>query len=271
MYTPGEACQSPSNGSHFGAASYSARHTAIGSLDSASQLLKSESTMDSPEFSTSQEKAYDHVRNRILDCEYRPGQRLKALEIARGLGLSRTPVKEALSRLEQEGLVERSGGYGYIVQPVRIGDVLCLYQVREVLELEAAREVLRRITPELLRHLSAILDRSKVHLQEGKLDLFLRTNREFYSSVFAATGNDVLCQVLGSLNARIWSIGSMVVKKYAPRADQILLENRRVLKALKARDAKQLELAIRTHIGAAGDAAQSFLRSDERYWRLAGT
>jgi DNA-binding GntR family transcriptional regulator len=236
-----------------------------GPLDKADELAKSESTMDSSKLQNSQERAYGYVRDRILDCEYVPGQRLKALEIARLLGLSRTPVKEALSRLEQEGLVQRSGGYGYIVQVVRVAEILHLYRVREVLEVEAALEVMGRITPALLKELGQILDRSKLHLGLAQLDLFLRTNREFYSTIFAATGNSVLCQVLGSLNARIWSVGSMVVKKFPPRADQILLENRRVLKALRAQDQKELVLAVRTHIRAAGDAVQAFVKQEDRH------
>jgi DNA-binding GntR family transcriptional regulator len=220
--------------------------------------------MDSLEFLTSQERAYAYVRNRILDFHYRPSQRLKALEIATELGLSRTPVKEALSRLEQEGLVQRAGGYGYVVQAVRVRDVLNLYKVREVLEIEAAREAMPHVTPTMLRHLAAILDRTKAHLREKKLDLFLRTNREFYSALFAATENEVLQHTLAGLNSRIWCIGSMVVMKYPPRADQILLENHRVLKALRARDLKALEHAIRAHIRAAGEAVNAFLEREDR-------
>ena len=160
--------------------------------------------------------------------------------------------------------MQRSGGYGYIVQVVRVSDVLNLYRVREVLEIEAAREALPKVIPQLIEDLTEILDRSKVHLEQEKLDLFLRTNREFYSAIFAATGNSVLCQVLASLNARIWSIGSIVVKKYPPRADQILLENRRVLRALRTRDQKALEVAIRTHIRAAGEAVKAFLEREDR-------
>jgi DNA-binding GntR family transcriptional regulator len=220
--------------------------------------------MDSLEYLTSQEKAYAFLRNRILDFHYRPSQRLKALEIAKELGLSRTPVKEALSRLEQEGLVQRAGGYGYVVQAVRVRDVLNLYKVRELLEVGAARAALPFISPATLKRLAGILDRSKAHLRAETLDMFLRTNREFYSALFAATDNEVLEQTLASLNSRIWSIGSMVVKKHPPRADQILLENQRVLKALRAKDAEALEHAIRAHIRAAGEAVKAFLEREDR-------
>ena len=225
--------------------------------------------MDSSPPTSSQDKAYAYLKDRIIHFGYRPNQRLKALEIARHLDLSRTPVKEALSRLEQEGLVRRDLGSGYVIEPIRARDILNMYKVREILEVEAAREAVAHITPATIESLAAILDKARGLLQEGRLDEFMRTNREFYLTIFAAARNDVLLHILEGLNCRIWSMGSIVVKRYPPRADQILLENRRVLKALRSRDRKAIEHAIRAHIQAAGENVQKFLEGEDHYFSFA--
>src|SRR5690242_16860952 len=84
------------------------------------------------------DRAYDRLKRSIIDGAYRPGQQLKVLRVARELGISRTPVKEALGRLEQEGLIKREPGSGYSVRGLSVSDILNLYKVREALEVEAA-------------------------------------------------------------------------------------------------------------------------------------
>src|SRR3972149_3590005 len=90
----------------------------------------------------SQEKAYRFIREGIFGSEFKPDERLRAQELALRLGLSRTPVREALGRLEQEGLVRRDGGWGYVVRTMSLKEAEDVYKVRRVLELEAALEAM---------------------------------------------------------------------------------------------------------------------------------
>src|SRR3954464_419687 len=101
----------------------------------------------------SQERAYRHLKSQILDLEYKPNDRITANEIAQHLKISRTPVREALGRLEQEGLGVSAGGWGYVVRSVSVKEAMDLYKVRETLEVEAAREALPNVTPALLERL----------------------------------------------------------------------------------------------------------------------
>src|SRR5690349_1940859 len=111
---------------------------------------------------SSQEKAYRHLKARILDLEFKPNDRITANGVAEELHISRTPVREALGRLEQEGLVASAGGWGYVVRPLSAKEALDLYKVREALEIEAVREALPNVTAPLLERLGACLDRAEV-------------------------------------------------------------------------------------------------------------
>src|SRR3974390_405079 len=115
---------------------------------------------------SSQQRAYDFLKGEISSFRYRPHHRLKALDIADELGVSRTPVKEALSRLEQEGLVRRELGSGYVVEAITARQILGLYQVREALEVEAAREALPHIGAPLFAKLARSLDSMKKLVKE---------------------------------------------------------------------------------------------------------
>ncbi|MBI3041515.1 MAG: GntR family transcriptional regulator [Betaproteobacteria bacterium] len=216
-----------------------------------------------------QQRAYLFLKDRITGLAYKPNERLKALEIAKELGVSRTPVKEALGRLEQEGLVKRELGSGYVVQALSVRDIMNLYMVREVLEVEAAKEALPNLSEETSRQMTEILSGSQELLQQERYDEFLLANRKFHNAMAAATGNDVLKQILAGLNARIWSIGTIIVKRYPPRADEILFENRRILKALVSKDPVDLEQAVRAHIRRGGEHVRKFIEQEPHHVYLA--
>lgn len=210
----------------------------------------------------SQDKAYVFLKERITSFIFRPNARLKALEIAKELGISRTPVKEALGRLEQEGLVKRELGSGYVVQAFSVRDIMNLYKVREALEVEVAREALPNVTEEMTLRMAKILSGAQALLREKRYDEFLLANREFHNAIAAATGNDVLKQMLAGLNVRIWSIGTIIVKKYPPRAAEVLFENRRILKALISRDPDDVGQAVRAHIRRGGEHVKKFIEQE---------
>ena len=221
--------------------------------------------MDSKPLLYSQDRAYLCLKERITNSIYPPNSRIKALQIANELGISRTPVKEALGRLEQEGLVKREGKSGYVVQALSVHDILNLYKVREVLEVEVAREAFAHVTPDLTKRMDVILSRAQSLLRRKRYDEFLLANRDFHNAMAAATRNAVLQESLSNLNARIWSIGTIIVRRYPPRADEILFENRRILKALVAKKPQDLEQAVRAHIRRGGEHVEKFIERESQH------
>ena len=211
------------------------------------------------------DEAYNSLKNSIVEGAYRPGQRLRALRVAHELKVSRTPVKEALVRLEQEGLIRREEGAGFIVRGLSVREILNLYRVREVLEVEAAREALPNLTAKTLGAMREALDDADELLRQERYPEFLRANRRFHDLITAQSGNSVLQEILANLGSRFWSIGTIVVSRHRQRASEIRRENRAILDALTGRDLKAVEKAVRAHVKGAADAVRLFVESETQH------
>lgn len=214
---------------------------------------------------TTLDRAYEEIKRSIVEGAYKPGQRLKALRVAGELKMSRTPVKEALARLEQEGLVRREAGSGYIVRGLSILDILNLYKVREALEVEAVREAVPNLSEESLRRMREALDHADLLLKKKSYNEFLRANRSFHKLIVAASRNGVLQEVLSNLDARFWSIGTVVVSRNPARAEQIRRENRAIFDALGKRDLRNAEKAVRVHVRGATENLKLFIEREPQH------
>lgn len=217
---------------------------------------------------SAQERAYAYIKGAITNFEFRPRFKLRAQDLAHKLKLSRTPVREALSRLEQEGLVHREGGWGYVVRPLTFSEVLDLYKVREVLEVEAAMEALLLVNPELLSRLEELLQECKTLLKKRRPWEFLGGSRRFHTAIANASGNKILLTMLEMISDRIQIVGALVIRSNPERARQILKENEAILAALRAGDARRLTAAVRNHVKGARDSAKQLLVESREHWSL---
>jgi DNA-binding GntR family transcriptional regulator len=219
--------------------------------------------MNAPINGNSQDRAYEFIRSRILLLEYPAHSRLKALDIAEELKLSRTPVREALGRLEQEGLVNRDDGWGYVVRGVSIKDASDVYKVREALEIEAAREAIDRLNDGTVQELDQILTRSETALAQGKIPQFRANNKSFHARIAHVTGNKCLQQMLRTIQDRVFLLGGMVLDKRVERTAIIVKENREILEALAARDGRAAEKAVRAHVRGSWEAFRQYVMHEQ--------
>ena len=208
---------------------------------------------------------YDSLKKSIVEGAYAPGQRLRALRVAQELKVSRTPVKEALIRLEQEGLIRREQGSGFIVRGLSVREILALYRVREVLEVEVAREAFPNLTPAALSAMRDALDHADELLAQQRYPDFLRANRKFHDLIAEQTGNSVLQELLANLGGRFWSIGTVVLSRHAQRAEEIRGENRAILDALAGGDLKAVEKAVKAHVRGAANAVRLFIENETQH------
>jgi DNA-binding GntR family transcriptional regulator len=195
-----------------------------------------------------QEQAYAYIKEAIISLRMKAGERIRTADLAKSIDMSRTPVREALGRLEQEGLVKRDQGWGYVVQTMSVKDILNLFSVREVLEVEAAIEAIPNLTPDALRQLSSINKAAEILYRDGRYDDFLTQNRTFYIALTNMTNNYLLQQMLGMIHDRVRWVGFMIIRLNQARTHELLLENREVLKALQSRKSTVIESAVRSHI-----------------------
>lgn len=205
-------------------------------------------SISSTSASTAQDSAYDHVKSRIISLEYRPGEWLKAQEIAKQLSLSRTPVREALARLEQEGLVKRNGGWGYLVRAMSLKEVSDLFKIRESLELLVALECMSNADETTIEDLQNTLDEASRCLAEGDEISTRQINRQFQSKLALATGNALLQQLLLTLHDRIWWVGSLHHKVRPARVGESLAENYDILAAIRTGKPAEVRKAVIAHI-----------------------
>lgn len=207
-----------------------------------------------------QELCYQHLKEQILRLELAPGARISALEVAAQLGISRTPVREALGRLEQEALVTHEPAGGYVVRAMSVKEIDDLYKVREYLETEAVLEAMPRLSDADCARLADMLDHAARNT--GNVSEFLISSRNFYEAITDATGNEVLRRVLAPINDRVRIVGAMLIQANASRMKEVCAENREILIALKARNETAAIAAVRAHVQNARDHVAEMLAQD---------
>jgi len=197
---------------------------------------------------SAQDKAYAFIKGQIIDLKIKAGQKLRAQDLAKKLGISRTPVREALSRLEQEGMVVRDGGWGYMVRPITFQEILDLFVIRELLDAQAAVAACANLDEKGVAALETALDKAEAFLGNGRLTEFREANREFHMLIAAGSGIDLLHRILLMTNDRIRLVSAMHLDIRRGRAPEVLAENRAILGALKRRDPVGVKNAVLDHI-----------------------
>lgn len=143
--------------------------------------------------------AYTQLKSDIIRCALAPGQEVTEARLALRLGLGKAPVRAALVRLSQEGLIRALPRRGYLIAPVTVRDVQDIFQFRMILEPEAARLAAGRVQGDRLRQLDAICRAGYVPGDHESEAAFLRANRDFHVAIAEASGNARLATTLASL------------------------------------------------------------------------
>ena len=213
---------------------------------------------------TRAESAYRAIRDAILSNHLCVGEHLHEESIAQQLGISRTPIREALGRLHSERLVKEAKPRGYVVSAVTATDIFHVYAVREELEGFCLRLAAGRITPHQIFQLSTIIARMDQEL--GDPQHFSQLNRRFHTTIFGVTDNPVLMKIMDDLMA---VVDRFPVSAYEVdgRMSEVLVEHRQILDALSRHDADAAEKAARTHLHIGLEARLIALRRHEMLGR----
>lgn len=198
------------------------------------------------------DRVYAHVKQSVLDRTLPGGHLLTEGEVADELGVSRTPVREGLLRLQAEGLVRLIPKRGALVVPVSPQEVEDVLEARELVEVHAARrawtvrsELVHRLTPHLLAMRRAA---SAEHLWD-----FMAADRAFHAEVVRAAGNEVLAGVYDSLRDRQMRMGVLNLRGSAERTAVALADHEAQREALLGDDEQAWTDLVREHVRQAGD------------------
>ncbi|MBA3478971.1 MAG: GntR family transcriptional regulator [Lautropia sp.] len=193
------------------------------------------------------EQAYRLIRQRILDNVYPAGYRALEREFAEELGLSRTPVREALLRLEAEGLLELIPRHGARVLPVSAADMREIYEVLTALESMAAEIVTRRKPNAAeLRPLSSASKDMADALRKDDLDAWARADEHFHRQLLELAGNAVLIQTVQQLWDRAHR-ARMVTLRLRPRPIHSTKEHNAIVESIRAGDPEATVRRYRAH------------------------
>ena len=142
------------------------------------------------------EKVYEMLRSEILTCVLQPGLELHEAELAERFKISKTPVREALSNLRQEGLVRTFPRRGYQITPITFGDMNELFDIRTILEVGAAELACTRVSAAEIEELNRLADVVYDRSEQPSLGPFIEANRKFHLAIARATGNGRLEELL---------------------------------------------------------------------------
>ena len=191
------------------------------------------------------EYAYVSLRGAIRNGQLTPGQRVRETEIAEWLGISRTPVREALMRLEAAGLVQSASHSGFVVNSLDNAEVRELYAMREVLEGMAARLAAQHASDAEILTLRKLLEQHAAARDDA--ERLAGINLRIHQTIYEAAHNRFLLRALNALSDSLALLGETTYRAEG-RGDSALREHGKVVDAIEARDADTAESAARKHI-----------------------
>lgn len=175
---------------------------------------------------------FETLRKAIITGEIKPGERLMEVAIAEQMGVSRTPVREAIRRLEAEGLVTMVPRKGTHVSELSSKDIIDVLEVRGALDKLAAGLAAKRIKPQQLRALESIHKQYIAFVEKENIEGAVRKDIEFHDAIYAASGNSRLIGVLSTLKEHIYRF-RVIYLRDMDIAEHVEQEHRQILDALK--------------------------------------
>ena len=192
-------------------------------------------------------RVYQHLKRAILERIHADGALLSEAEIAAEVGVSRTPVREALLRLESEGLVALYPKRGVLVRPVSAAEIEDVIDARRLVEVHAAQRAWdRRAT--LVGTLEPLLDAMRSAWESGDVVALMTADRAFHATVVDGGGNAILSELYQRLRDRQMRIGISAMRVEPERVDQAVTDHTRLLDALRGDDPAHWAMLVDEHI-----------------------
>lgn len=190
---------------------------------------------------------FSRIREDILSGEYKRGEELKEATLGKKLGVSRTPVREALRQLELEGLVEIIPNRGARVTGISEKDIADIYRMRSRLEGLAARWAAEHIKEEDIAQMEEILLLSEFHLKKSQKDQMVRLDGRFHEILYHGANSRMLEHVLTGFHYYVKMARFTSVQEKS-RAEESVKEHKAILGAIKNRDGDLAEKLANEHI-----------------------
>lgn len=201
---------------------------------------------------------YDQVKAMAVSFRLRPGDRLNEVALSRELGVSRTPLREALNRLVAERLFDFRPGQGFFCRPLDAQSVFDLFELRQIIEVAAARAACAKASDQDLQCLRDELYATGIDITGLTVEAAVSRDEAFHLGIARLSGNMELLQTLTRINERIRYIRWCSLNP--DRVHRSKDEHKQVMQALLERDADKAALALSAHIARRMDQIQDAVR-----------
>ncbi len=204
------------------------------------------------------EKVYIYLRRNIIRSNFPAGSKLNVKKLSAELGVSSTPIKDALFRLSGEGLVDITSRSGTYVRNITEGDIHEILQVRMFLEKAVVETIAETITKDQLRTLSSIYEKSiSIKVDPNNAETYqnyMEYDNKFHRSFFEFVGNAFLLKIYKNLNAHIQTVRFLMLNQAQGKLPTTDRDHKKILDALYKKNAERAKKAVEDHIRNADNA-----------------
>jgi DNA-binding GntR family transcriptional regulator len=194
------------------------------------------------------DRAYERIKRRLLNDDYPPGSFLSERQLAENLGMSKTPVKAALERLESEGFITVSPQQGIVVRELSVGEIADQYEIRAALESYTLRTVAGRLTPEQVDRVRANLAAQARLRGTGDVMKGVELDAEFHSQFAEFLGNREILRVVGQLREKMQRVVTQVFRLCPGRIETSHDEHTAIADAVIGGDGARAAELIARHL-----------------------
>ena len=192
-------------------------------------------------------KVFMSLEDEILSGKLARGTALTEISLSERLGVSRTPVRGALHRLAEDGLVEMVTNKGCVVVGITQTDLVDIYKIRVRLEGLASATAATRISNEGLERLRESVELSEFYISKNDTEKLKELDSEFHETIYKETGNRLLCKTLSELHRKIKAYRKLSLT-VPGRLEKTVLEHREIYEAIAIRDAEKADMLTSLHI-----------------------
>ncbi len=209
------------------------------------------------------EHVYTGVKNAIIAGEFQPGKRLIEEKLAADMTTSRTPVREAIQKLEKEGLIFRLPRGGFAVKPVTESEVEEVLGLRSVLEGYAGYLATSRITGPELGQLDEIITQEEECLKNLNVEEFIRLDGEFHDVLYKAAKNARLYGLLNDLRDYMYRY-RVIILHYQRKLHLAVQDHREMVAAIKSKSPRLVERLVRKHVSRGKEIIKKKIKQGEQ-------
>jgi len=193
----------------------------------------------------------ESIKKAIISGKFKPGEKISEGELAESMGTSRTPLREAFRKLENEGFIEIIPRKGAVVTEIYPEEASDLYQIKSVLEGLAAKLAMSQITEKEIDKLEKINEDLKSLIDKNDIDMFYKTHQRFHEVFVKSCGNDRLIQMVRNLNDHFKRYG--IVSLTLPgQFESATRQHAEIVEAFRQGDEKQVEAKVRKNVVTGG-------------------